>query len=115
MGQILEWFRAAGLEAPTVKECQQQAAKNQASVPQLVQLLVSDGELVEIAPDYHLHASAEQAARDKVRQSMQGRGLTLSEIRELLGTTRKYAVPLCEYWDRVGFTARQGDLRTLKA
>ena len=115
MGQILEWFRGAGLESPTVKDCQQKAAKNQASVPQLVQLLVSDGELVEISPDYYLHVTADQAARDKVRQTMEARGLTLSEIREILGTTRKYAVPLCEYWDRVGFTARQGDLRTLKA
>ena len=43
-----------------------------------------------------------------------GAGLTLSEIRELLGTTRKYAVPICEYLDRIGFTSRDGDLRRLK-
>ena len=39
--------------------------------------------------------------------------LTLSEIRELLATSRKYAVPLCEYWDKVQFTIRKGDLRLL--
>jgi selenocysteine-specific elongation factor len=38
-------------------------------------------------------------------------GLTVAEIRDLLGTTRKYAVPLCEYLDRVGVTRREGDLR----
>ena len=38
-----------------------------------------------------------------------------SEIRDLLGTTRKYAVPLCEYLDRVGVTRREGDLRFLAA
>jgi selenocysteine-specific elongation factor len=42
-----------------------------------------------------------------------GRGLTVSEIRDLLQTTRKYAVPLCEYLDRQGFTRREGDLRFL--
>ncbi len=42
-----------------------------------------------------------------------GSGLTLSEIRELLATSRKYAVPLCEYWDKVQFTRRSGDLRLL--
>jgi selenocysteine-specific elongation factor len=113
--QLAGWFRDAGLESPTVKECQQRAAKNQASVPQLVQLLVSDGELVDIAPDYVLHAAAEAEARRKVGQAMTPRGLTLSEIREILGTSRKYAVPLCEYWDKAGFTQRQGDLRTLKS
>jgi len=30
-----------------------------------------------------------------------------------LGTTRKYAVPLCEYLDRVGVTRREGDFRWL--
>jgi selenocysteine-specific elongation factor len=113
--QLAGWFRDAGLESPTVKECQQRAAKNQASVPQLIQLLVSDGELVEIAPDYVLHAAAEAEARRKVGQAMTPHGLTLSEIREILGTSRKYAVPLCEYWDKAGFTQRQGDLRTLKS
>ena len=34
-----------------------------------------------------------------------------TEIRDLLGTTRKFAVPLCEYLDRVGVTHRDGDLR----
>jgi selenocysteine-specific elongation factor len=37
----------------------------------------------------------------------------VAEIRDLLGTTRKYAVPLCEYLDRSGLTRREGDLRVL--
>jgi selenocysteine-specific elongation factor len=41
------------------------------------------------------------------------KGMTVAEIRDLLGTTRKYAVPLCEYLDRIGFTRREGDLRVL--
>jgi selenocysteine-specific elongation factor len=39
--------------------------------------------------------------------------VTVAEIRDLLGTTRKYAVPFCEYLDRVGVTRREGDLRVL--
>jgi selenocysteine-specific elongation factor len=41
--------------------------------------------------------------------------LTVSQIREILGTTRKYAMPFCEHLDRIGFTRRQGDLRVLAA
>jgi selenocysteine-specific elongation factor len=52
--------------------------------------------------------------RTRLSEAMTGSdGLALSEIRELLNTTRKYAVPLCEYLDRVGFTRRVGDLRVL--
>ena len=50
--------------------------------------------------------------RRKVTERLaQGAGLTVAEIRDLLGTTRKYAVPLCEYLDRTGVTKREGDLR----
>jgi selenocysteine-specific elongation factor len=37
----------------------------------------------------------------------------MAELRDLLGTTRKYAVPIGEYLDRVGLTLRTGDVRRL--
>ena len=37
----------------------------------------------------------------------------MSELRELIGTSRKFAVPIFEYLDRVGFTKRKGDVRVL--
>ena len=48
------------------------------------------------------------------RQMANGTGLTVSEIKELLATSRKFAVPICEYLDRIGFTRREGDLRMLR-
>ncbi|MFN0018909.1 MAG: selenocysteine-specific translation elongation factor [Pirellulaceae bacterium] len=114
--QLLEWFRDARIQSPTVEECQQKATKNQASVPQLLSLAASDGQLIEVGPGYLLHHEAESAARATVAahdKMVSGAGLSLSEIRELLGTSRKYAVPLCEYWDKVQFTKRNGDLRLL--
>ena len=38
----------------------------------------------------------------------------MSEIRQVLDTSRKYAVPICEHLDRIGLTKRQGDVRVLK-
>ncbi len=37
--------------------------------------------------------------------------MTMAELRDLLGTTRKYAVPIGEYLDRIGLTRREGDVR----
>jgi selenocysteine-specific elongation factor len=114
MTQLVENFRRAGLQSPSVKECQKQATKNQDSVPQLLNLAAENGDLVAIAPNYYVHA---EVLRD-VQQSLEpglatDDGLTVSQIREILNTTRKYAVPLCEYFDRVGFTERRGDARVL--
>lgn len=41
-------------------------------------------------------------------------GITVSALREALGTSRKYAVPLAEHLDRTGVTRRDGDLRFLR-
>jgi selenocysteine-specific elongation factor len=116
--QVLQWlierFRESGYQPPTPDECRRDAPKNSQSVPQLLALAVADGHLVEIAADFYLHAEVERQLRDKLREMLAGgAGVTLSQIREGLGTTRKYAVPICEYLDRVGFTRRDGDLRFL--
>ena len=52
--------------------------------------------------------------RRRIQMRLQsGPGATVAEIRDLLGTSRKFAVPFCEYLDRVGLTKREGDLRVL--
>jgi selenocysteine-specific elongation factor len=59
-----------------------------------------------------LHAEADAEMRRRVTKRLaNGAGATVADIRDLLGTTRKYAVPFCEYLDRVGVTKREGDLR----
>jgi selenocysteine-specific elongation factor len=114
MESLLERFRQAGFQPPTVAEVQAEVKKNSAAVPQLVSLAVSDGTLVKVSPDYHLHAEVENKLRTLLQERLaNGKGLTVSEIRELLGNTRKHAVPLCEYLDRIGFTRREGDVRML--
>jgi selenocysteine-specific elongation factor len=115
LDQLLLWFRAGGINSPSASECITRAAKNKDAVRPLLALATSTEHLVAVAADYWLHADVEKEAREKVAAAIKARGpLTVSQIRELLGTTRKYAVPLCEYWDRVGFTERKGDQRWLK-
>jgi selenocysteine-specific elongation factor len=112
--EIIAQFRAAGLKPPSVADVRKAATRNQASVPQLVALAAAEGSLVQISPDIFLHAESEQQLRATLAEELSGgKGLTMSEIREHLATTRKYAVPICEYLDQAGFTRREGDLRYL--
>jgi selenocysteine-specific elongation factor len=114
LDELIEVFGSAGIQSPSVAECQQRAAKSQQSVPQLLALAAANGDLVEIAAGYYLHRDVNQQLQDRLRNQLaDGRGATLSEIRETLATTRKYAVPYCEYLDRTGFTRRDGDVRYL--
>jgi selenocysteine-specific elongation factor len=40
--------------------------------------------------------------------------MTAAGFRDLIGTSRKYAVPLLEWFDAHGVTIRSGDYRTLR-
>ena len=80
----------------------------------LVRALVDAGALVKIADDIAFTAHrleeakqliADAAARDEL--------LTASHVREVLDTSRKYAIPLLEFFDASGFTRRRGDVREL--
>jgi selenocysteine-specific elongation factor len=112
--EIIAMFLQAGCQPPSVDDIKAKVVKNQAVVPQLVALAAAEGHLVQIAPGMYLHAQVERNLRATLAAHLRDSpGLTLSQIREILQTTRKYAVPLCEYFDQVGFTRRVGDLRVL--
>ena len=111
--QIVSAFRDANYQPPTTSELQKQATKNQAAVPQLVQLAANQGYLVKLNSEFYLHAEVEQELKRRLSEHLTNGGMTVSQIREILGTSRKYALPICEYLDRTGFTRREGDLRLL--
>ncbi len=112
--EIIETIRQAGVSPPGIAELKSQATKNQASVPQLVALAEAEGHLVRINDDLFLHSEAFDRIKNTLAERMaDGQGLTLSQIREILETSRKFAVPVCEHLDRIGFTRREGDLRVL--
>jgi selenocysteine-specific elongation factor len=67
-----------------------------------------------------------EAARRKVRDYLKGAGpsarppsvsggITVSEFNALLGTTRKYGIPLLQLLENEGMLVRDGDVRRLKA
>jgi len=112
--RIVDLYRDAAFQPPSVEEIQAQTKKNQAIVPQLIELARSQGRLVQYAAGCYLHADAERRMCETLTSRLiESESLTIREIRELLGTSRKYAVPLCEYLDRKGITRRDGDRRVL--
>jgi selenocysteine-specific elongation factor len=68
------------------------------------------GAIVRITPDLVVTTALVDRAAAVVRTHAET-GVTVSTLREELGTSRKYAVPLLEWMDREGLTRRQGDLR----
>ncbi len=114
--RIVAAHAAAGFTPPEPKEFVGQAGGLAAALADIFDVAVAEGELVKLAADLYLHAAAEVDLRAKVTTLLRAApGATVAAIRDALGTTRKYAVPICEYLDRVGLTRRDGDGRVLAA
>jgi selenocysteine-specific elongation factor len=112
--KLVAAYRDARFQPPEPSSFASQAGGNAANLSDLFEVCVAEGQLARVSDDIYLHTDADAEMRRLVSERLaQGGGLTVAEIRDLLGTTRKYAVPLCEYLDRVGVTRREGDLRLL--
>jgi selenocysteine-specific elongation factor len=78
--------------------------------PAVLDTAVRSGALVRISSELVFTRELVERAGTIVREAG-ANGITLSALRERLGTSRKYAVPLAEHLDRTGVTRRSGDLR----
>ena len=89
LSTLIEQFKQAGFQPPTVKECEAAATKNKASVASLVALAATEGDLVQVSQDYYLHRDVEQQLKERLAAELKATGgMTLSQIRELLSTSR---------------------------
>lgn len=77
----------------------------------LVRAMVRDGLLVDV-DGILFAASALEAARQRVIELLAARGsITVADVRDALGSTRKYTLPIVAWLDRRGVTRRRGDDR----
>jgi selenocysteine-specific elongation factor len=114
-GQMLTAWQQAALKPPEPAELCQSLSSDERELRQMLDLCTAQGELVHVKDDIFLHQQVESTMRSQLARALaNGKQLTVSEIRDLLATTRKFAVPICEYLDRIGFTRRDGDLRSLR-
>jgi selenocysteine-specific elongation factor len=72
------------------------------------------GLVVRISPDLVFSPALVERAESIVRDAGSD-GITVSKFREILGTSRKFALPLLEWFDQRGLTRRDGDLRFPRA
>lgn len=99
---------------PTVAELIKATKKNKDSVAELLEMAAENGDLVKVNSEFYFHNDViNEVKRLLIEQLEATDGLTMSDIRQMLDTSRKYAIPLCEYLDNTGFTVRDGDLRRL--
>ena len=114
--QLLEFYRQAGLAVPTVKETLEQHGKYPADlVRELLAVLLRDGELVKVSEELYFEAGVLAELRARLLAFLQQEGeIDAPRFKNLTGLTRKFSIPLLEYFDRTKLTLRIGDVRRLR-
>ncbi len=71
--------------------------------------------MVKINGEIVYPADAYEEMKEKILKSAQdGNEITITSVRELFGTSRKYTLAMLEHMDSKGLTRRSGDSRFLR-
>ena len=112
--QIERAFAQAGLKVPLMKEVLDKLPVDKARAQKLVTLLLRDRVLVKLADDLVFHHSALESLRQLMAaQKTKTPKIDVPTFKDLIGVTRKYAIPLLEYLDQQRITRRVGDERII--
>jgi selenocysteine-specific elongation factor len=103
----------AGFEIPELEDCIQDE-KDKELAKQMVEAMSESGTLKKLTYQYYMHSSHWEEAMKRFRNHMEQHGkITLAEYRDLLNTSRKYAVLILEYLDQQKITKMVDDARIL--
>jgi len=122
--KVLERLRAMyggdGLEAPKLEEGLAEASRmtrlNRDATRKVFQLLISAGDVVKITEDLYVSGKALTHLQRRLSAhaaATSDRLVDVPKFKEIAGVSRKYAIPLLEYFDREKITLRKGDKRLI--
>jgi selenocysteine-specific elongation factor len=108
-------FLAAGYQPPRVEEVFAKLNIGKGHDKALLQVLLDQGRAVRLKENVVFHRSNLAKAESLLVQYLRDhREITPIEFKDLLGVSRKYAIPLLEYFDGQKITIRVGDKRLLR-
>jgi selenocysteine-specific elongation factor len=108
-------YRDAGLAPPTLREIRERFADRVRPAESVLKVMLQEGELVKVSEDLYYHRDNLAALRERYRALLVRDGkATPVEFKELTGLTRKFIIPLMEYFDLTKLTIRSGDQRLLR-
>ncbi|MCA9629093.1 MAG: SelB C-terminal domain-containing protein, partial [Myxococcales bacterium] len=117
LSALLAQFEERAFNTPTWAQARDALAPAELApeaLEDLFKTLVDRGELVLVGDDLVFHRARYEQAVQLVRDTIEARGsLSAGDFKDLIESSRRYAIPLMEHFDKVGLTKRDGDVRVL--
>jgi selenocysteine-specific elongation factor len=111
--QIEQIYLKEGLEPPYFNNLDQNII--QKGGKDLVEIMVKDGTLIKVKEDLYFHKKPIEELKQRLVDFIKEKGeITTPELKQVTGVSRKYTIPLIEYFDKTQLTVRIGDKRILR-
>ncbi len=110
------WYREKGLKTATMRESMERFSDYpEFLVKEVFALLLREEKLVKVSESLYYDAGVIAGLQDKITAFIEKEGdIDAPRFKNLTGLTRKFSIPLLEYFDRVKVTIRVGDIRILR-
>lgn len=112
VSEVVRRLEAAGLAPPSAAELG--AAARRDDMPAILRIAAAAGLIVPVERDRYFARKALEEFEAVLRELGREGAIGVGPLRERLGVSRKYLIPLLEWADREGVTVRVGDTRRLR-
>ena len=113
--KLLKVYTTSGIETPITDHIMEEfPSAERTDFKQVLESLISSGELVMLIPQICLHRTTYAAICEAAKAHFETNdSLTLAQLRDLLNTSRKYSQAIIEYFDKLHITRKDGDVHYL--
>lgn len=113
--KIIRIYRNGGLQPPFFREIAKNLEADPKRAQEVLMLLVEEGQIVKTKDDLFFDAGAVADLKAKLVEFLKTEGeITTPQFKEMTGVSRKFVIPLIEYFDANKVTLRVGDSRKLR-
>ena len=106
---MLKKFSLSPYTPPSIRECLAEIGDD------IFNALLETSELIQVSPEIVFKKADYDQLIAEISSLMTKKDrCTAAEVRDELGTSRKYALAILEHMDNLGITIRDGDYRRLK-
>jgi selenocysteine-specific elongation factor len=106
-------YLKSGLQPPYFQEIKGKFPGNTST--EVLEVMVKEGAILKIKEDLYFHRKAIDRLRLTLVEFLKNHGeITTPQFKDMTGASRKYTIPLIEYFDRIQLTVRVGDTRVLR-
>jgi selenocysteine-specific elongation factor len=113
-------YANAGFEVPRLEDALEASGAglnlSRPEIRTVFQLLLDGSEIVKVTDEFYFAKTAIESLKHRLDEYAAGtseRLIDVAKFKEIAGISRKYAIPLLEYFDRTRVTRRAGDKRVI--